>query len=69
MVRSLTAFRLLLGTPTYRSVVSDRREGQRFAAHWSCGCIASGPTFIKLTLRPCRSHNTERSAREPIGLL
>jgi hypothetical protein len=60
MVRSLDAFRILLGLPVYRSVVGEASTGARVAAHWSCGCVAAGTSFKRLTLTTCRSHRAGR---------
>jgi hypothetical protein len=60
MFRSLDAFCILLGLPVYRSVVGEEPAGARVAAHWACGCVASGTSFTRLGLRTCSSHRAGR---------
>lgn len=60
MFRSLDALLTLLGMPVYRSVVGEDPGTARVAAHWECGCTASGPSFAKLNLKACSSHRAGR---------
>ena len=60
MLRSLDDFRALLGIPVYRSVIGEEPDGARVAAHWACGCAASGISFERLALKTCRSHRAGR---------
>ncbi|HEY0614493.1 MAG TPA: hypothetical protein VGC96_07620 [Candidatus Elarobacter sp.] len=61
MHRSLDDLRVLLGIPLYRSAIGEDREGARVAAHWSCGCAASGATFARLALKTCSTHRAGRT--------
>jgi hypothetical protein len=60
MFRSLDDLRVLLGLPLYRSAIGEDVDGARVAAHWPCGCTASGATFARLALRTCRTHRAGR---------
>gem|GEM_PF-3280564 len=60
MFRALDALRTLLGTPVYRSVVGEDPMTARVAAHWACGCAASGTSFQRLSLKSCSAHRAGR---------
>lgn len=62
MLRSLEYFRILLGAPLYRSAIGEDRDDARVAAHWQCGCVASGAAFERLALRTCAAHRAGRVA-------
>ena len=62
MFRSLDYLRILLGAPLYRSAIGEDRDDARVAAHWSCGCVASGVSFERLALRTCTAHRAGRIA-------
>jgi hypothetical protein len=64
MLRSLDQLHTLLGISLYRSVIGEDRDGARVAAHWGCGCTASGPSFAKLSLKTCSSHRAGRTEPE-----
>jgi hypothetical protein len=66
MLRSLDDLRVLLGLPAYRSVVGADRDGARAAAHWDCGCTASGASFARLSLKTCSSHRAGRIEVPPV---
>ncbi|HYW54769.1 MAG TPA: hypothetical protein VFF00_05225 [Candidatus Elarobacter sp.] len=61
MLRSLDQLHTLLGISLYRSVIGEDRDGARVAAHWGCGCSASGASFAKLSLKTCSSHRAGRT--------
>ncbi|HEX3549148.1 MAG TPA: hypothetical protein VHT53_02165 [Candidatus Elarobacter sp.] len=60
MFRSLDDLRVLLGVPAYRSIVGERPDDVRAAAHWQCGCNAVGPSFGRMALKTCASHRAGR---------
>jgi hypothetical protein len=66
MLRSLDTLRLFLGLPLYRSAVAGGRDGARVAAHWSCGCSASGSGFENLNLKTCALHRAGRIEVPPV---
>jgi hypothetical protein len=60
MLRSFDDLRVLLGVPLYRSAIGEDPADARVAAHWACGCSASGTTFGRMMLRTCRTHRAGR---------
>ena len=62
MVRSLAALSTLLGKPSCHTLVGVTRGRARIAAHWNCGCSASGVSATALELAPCGTHRPRRVA-------
>jgi hypothetical protein len=66
MLRPLDFLRTFLGLPLYRSVVAGGGTGARVAAHWACGCTASGVSFDSLNLKTCALHRAGRIEIPPV---
>jgi len=66
MFRSLDHLRIFLGAPLYRSATGGECDA-RVSAHWNCGCVASGATFLRMHLKTCNLHRAGRIELAPIG--
>jgi hypothetical protein len=68
MVRSLAALSTLLGKPSCHTLVGASRGPARIAAHWTCGCVASGVNSTALELVACGVHRPRRAAVAEVGV-
>ena len=64
MTLPLAAWTTFLGKPGCHTLLASPRGTARVAAHWICGCVATGENFTTLRLTGCAAHRPRAVAEQ-----